>query len=108
MFPVSFFLPSSYCGFLDRVFAFFARTNTNDFLHWSNENLSVANLSRSCAVGDYFNDLRSFIVWDQNLDLHLRQKIHRILCAPIKLGVSFLAAKPFDLLYHHSLYTRFG
>ena len=44
----------------------------------------------------------------ENLNLHLRQKIHRILSAPIELGVSLLAAESFDLFHRHSLHAGFG
>src|SRR4029453_3613925 len=108
MFPVSFFLPFSCCDFSNRIFPFFARPNTNDFLDWSNEDLPVADLSLPRAVGDHFNDLRRFVVGNQNLNLHLGQKIHRILGAAIKLRVSFLPTEAFDFLDSHALYSSFG
>src|SRR4030095_7385249 len=93
---------------LDRIRSFFPGTDAYDFLNWGNKDLPVADLSRLRTVGDHFNYLRRLVVRDKNLDLHLRQKIHRILRAAIKLGMSFLAAETFDLPDSHPLDPGFG
>src|SRR5262249_35462936 len=71
------------------------RAYPNDFLHRSNEDLPIADFSCSRAIGDYFHDLSRLIVGDQDLNLHLRQKVHRIFGTPIKLGVSLCRPNPF-------------
>ena len=60
-----------------------------------NEDLPVPDLARPRAVGDDFHHLRRLVVGHKNLNLHLRQKIHRILSAAIELGVSLLASESF-------------
>ena len=71
----------------------FPRCEYESLPQLASQNLPVTDLSRSRTVGNYLNDLRCFVVGDENLKLHLRQEIHRVLSATIELGMSLLATE---------------
>src|SRR5215471_1120119 len=89
----------------NRIFAPFAGADADNLFHRGNKNLSIADLAGARSVCNNFNHLRCSIVRHQDLDLHLRQKIHGVFGTPIELGMSLLASKTFDLFYRHSLNT---
>src|SRR5215467_8515995 len=102
-------LPCHGLNMLNSIRPLFPCADAYDFFDIGYEDLSVPNLARSSAIGDDFNnDLCSLVIGHQNLNLHFRQKIHRILRPSIHFCVSLLAPKSFDLFYGHSLNTRLG
>src|SRR5215510_6789988 len=58
---------------LNRIFPFFPRAYPNDFLHGSNEDLPITDLSCPRAIGDYFFDSHSLYASFGERVLHLIQ-----------------------------------
>src|ERR1700736_4708584 len=81
----------------------FPRSNPDGLLDIGDEDFSVADPSRLGGAPDRLDGLVRHVVGQNNLDLHLGQKIHDIFCAPIKLGMSLLPAEALGFGYGDAL-----
>src|SRR5439155_3252711 len=64
--------------------------------------LAVADLAGARRLGDRIQHLVRVEVVDQHLDPHLRHQVHRVLRAPIDLGVALLPAVAADLAHRQA------
>src|SRR5258708_31079856 len=71
----------------------FPRSNPDGFLDIGDEDFAVADPSGLGGAPDRLDGLVRHVVGQDNLDLHLGQKIHDIFCAAIELGMAFLPAE---------------
>src|SRR5262249_37741848 len=79
------------------VEAKFTRSDPDRFLDVGNEDLSVADPSGLGGAADRLDGLFDHVVAEDNLDLHLGQKVYDILSTAIELGVALLAAETLGL-----------
>src|SRR6202051_3390995 len=75
----------------------FPRSNPDGFLDIGDEDLSVADPSRLGGAPDRLDGLVRHVVGQNNLDLHLGQKIHDIFRAAIEFGMSLLSTEALGL-----------
>lgn len=75
----------------------FAGTDADGGLDGQDENLAVADAPRLGCVLDRFHRSIDAVVRDHELDLDLRQEVHDVFGAAIKLGMALLAAKALRL-----------
>ncbi len=88
---------------LDRFCALVLGPDADRLIHRQDKYLPVANFTR---LGCFDDGSRGFFDGggvENDFQFHLREKIHRVLAAPIDFGVALLAAKPLYLSYGHSL-----
>src|SRR5687768_13304442 len=89
----------------DSLDACFTGANPNDLFQIDDEDLSIADLPRTCHVGDRLDDLfRDGIVYCQ-LDLRLRQEVDAVLGTSIQLGVTALTSEALDFGHRDALNT---
>src|SRR5262249_50983063 len=81
----------------DGIQAGFPSTDPDCFFNVGDENLTVANATGLRGTTDRLDRFFDHVVAEHNLDFHFGQKVHHILGAGIKLGVSFLASEPLRL-----------
>src|SRR5438552_5523455 len=84
-------------GSLDRVLARFAGANAHDLFHRGDKNLAVADLAGARSFDDGFDRPFYKRITDDHFDLDLGQEIDNVFCATIKLGMTLLTPKTFDL-----------
>src|SRR5262245_45822604 len=87
---------------LERVGIGLAGADADGLADVGHENLAVADLAGLCRCGDRLHHLVGLLRRNRDLDLHLRQEIHRVFGAAINLGMALLAAIAFDLGYRHA------
>src|ERR1035438_4265000 len=77
------------------------------FVDARQKNLAVADLAGARGIGDRCNRLVHQAVRHDGLNLHLGEKIDRVLAAAIELGMSLLSSVTADLGYGHALHSDF-
>src|SRR5437879_1281537 len=87
---------------LDCVVAALAGPDPHRFLERRDEHLPVADAPRPGGSDDERDDLVRQTVGDDDLHLHLRQEVYRVLAAAIHLRVTLLAAEAADLAHGHA------
>src|SRR5258705_1749313 len=90
------------CWMSDRVVAPLAGSDPERFLERRDEDFPIANASGPGGTGNQCHYLVRQRVGDDDLDLDLRQEIHRVLTAAIHLGVTLLAAEAAHLGHGHA------
>src|ERR1039457_3833845 len=92
----------------DRLFARFLRSNAHRGLDGTHKYFPVPDLARLGRLHDRIDRRRRKRVGQHNLDLELRQKIHRVFAAAIDLGMTLLTAETFDFGNRHPLNSQGG
>src|SRR5262245_5974224 len=87
---------------LESALVALAGTNANGRLHRAHENLSVADVAGLGSSDDDIGDLARQVVGHYHLDFYLRQEVHRVLAASVKLGVALLPPEPAHLGHRHA------
>ena len=77
----------------DGVDTSFARTNSHDFFDIGNKNLAVTDATSLGGIANGINRGFNGLVVEHHLDLHLRQEVHDVFGATVKLRVAFLTAE---------------
>ena len=77
-------------GFLTAL----ARAHADHRLDGNGPDLAVTDLSGAGCPDDHVDDVVDVLVIDQDLQANLRKQLHRVLRAPVDLGVTTLAAVP--------------
>lgn len=93
--------------FLNGVNTRFTRTNTDNFFHIRDENLSVADAPCLSGIANRFDHSVRIFICKHHLDLHLRQKVDDIFCAAIKFSMAFLTTKALGFRNRYSLESDF-
>src|SRR6185312_12332006 len=91
----------------DRVCAGLPRANANGLFDIEDENLSVADASRSRSLLNGFDGRGELVVRDDDFDFHLGQEIHDVFGATIEFGMTLLAAETFGFRDRDALDTDF-
>ena len=94
---------SSYISLVSIGIALLVGADAHHFLEGKDKDLAVPDLARAGGLADRVDRLGGDLVGHGDLDLHLRQEVHRVLAAPVDLGVALLAAEALDLRDGHSL-----
>src|SRR5262245_38476403 len=76
-----------------RVEAGFAGADPHDLLDRNHPHLAVTDASRACRLDDPVDDRTFRAVLAEDLQLHLRDEVDRVLGAAVHLGVSPLPAE---------------
>src|SRR5438445_3042400 len=92
----------------DGCFAGLAGADPHDLFDRGDEDLAVADLSRSCRFDDRFYRALDQIVGDDHLDLDLGQEIDDVLRTAIELGMTLLAAETLDLRHRETADADLG
>src|SRR5437899_1955960 len=82
---------------LHRRFAGLTGPDPNGVVDGADEYFTVADFTRLGRLDDRVDGRLDPGIGQDNFELNFRQKIHRVLAAPINLGVPLLPAKAFDL-----------
>src|SRR6185436_16241833 len=88
---------------LQRVLAGFAGADAHHLLERRDEDLAVADLAGAGRCLDGFDHALDDRVVDRRLDLHLGQKVHHVLGAPVQLRVALLPTEALDLGHRDAL-----
>src|SRR5690349_13645945 len=81
----------------DRVGSGLARTDADGFLDRRHENLSVSDAAGLCRLADRLDGALHQIVVQDDLELHLGQKVDDVFCPAVQLGVALLAPEALRL-----------
>ena len=92
---------------LDGSVSGFTSSDSDHLFDRHHENLSITDFVGPGGFHNRFNRHVDQRVVDHALNLHLGQKVHHVFRTAIKLGMSFLTAKTFDLGHGHPLNTDF-
>src|SRR5690625_1069652 len=82
---------------LKRQSPLFSCANTHDLLKGADKNLAIAYFARACCLHDKLNHLLGQLGLYRHLKFYFGQEINHILGATVKLSMSFLSSKAFDL-----------
>src|SRR5437879_5029481 len=82
---------------LERGLVTFAGADPNRGFDRKDEDLAVTDVAGLRRAGHHVGHLVGQVIGDHDLDLDLRQEVHRVLAAAVQLGVALLAAKSTDL-----------
>src|SRR5262249_29141408 len=85
-----------------------AGADADDVVDGENEDLPVADAAGARDRLDQLARPPRAFVFEQQLDLDLRQEVDDVLGAAIELGVALLSAEPLDLRHGHALYALLG
>src|SRR5882724_95537 len=85
-----------------------ARPDPDRRLHRRDEDLAVADVAGLRGRRHHVGHLLDEVVRHDDLDLDLREEVHRVLAAAIQLGVSFLAAEAAHLGHGHADHADAG
>src|SRR6266403_5461206 len=85
-----------------------ARPDPDRRLHRGDEDLAVADVAGLRGRRHHVGHLLDEVVRHDDLDLDLREEVHRVLAAAIQLGVSFLAAEAAHLGHGHADHADAG
>src|SRR3569832_506665 len=80
-------------GALDRVQTGFTGPDADGFLDVGYENLAVADAPGLRGTADGVDRALDQFVGNDDLDLYLRQEVHDVFRAPVKLGMALLTSK---------------
>ena len=80
----------------------------HDLLDRGDEDLAIADLARPRGLDDRLDGAIDETVGDDELDLHLRQKVDHVFGSPVELGVPLLASEALDLGHRESRDTDLG
>ena len=94
-------------AFLYGVNARFTCPDTDDFFYIRDENLAVTDTACLGRISYCFDHCICIFVSQNNLDLHLGQKVDDVFSTAIKFGMAFLATEAFCFSYSYSLKTDF-
>ena len=78
---------------LDSVRSRFTRTDADNLLKCSDENLAITNLTSLGGLDDRFGGLFSVGIVYDDLDQYFRQEIDCVFTTTVDFGVTFLATK---------------
>src|SRR5438034_913127 len=87
---------------LERGLVTFAGADPNRGFDRKDEDLAVTDVAGLRRAGHRVGHLVGQVIGDHDLDLDLRQEVHRVLAAAVQFGVALLAAKSTDLGYRHA------
>src|SRR2546422_8552588 len=87
---------------LERGLVTFAGADPNRGFDRKDEDVAVTDVAGLRRAGHHVGHLVGQVIGDHDLDLDLRQEVHRVLAAAVQFGVALLAAKSTDLGYRHA------
>src|ERR1700721_3517215 len=90
---------------LQGAFAPLVVANSNCVVYTSKEYFAVANFASACRRHDCLHGLLHHVVRQHHFDFYLRDQIHGVLAASVKLGVPLLPAMASHLEDRHALDT---
>ena len=89
----------------DRRLAPLARADAHHVLQRQNEDLPITDLSGPSRARDRLDHCARQLIRHRNLQLGLREKIHRVFVAPVDLRVAFLPPEAFDFGHRHAFHA---
>src|SRR5205823_799656 len=91
---------------LKGVVAHHSGAHPNEVVDWRRPHLAVADLAGAGRLHDGVHDALHVGVVGHHLDAHLGEELHRVLGAPVHLGVAALASEAPDLGDGHAVHVQ--